>query len=99
MKHIHTFLLVAVGLVGLAVSGPVMMEGTAQSQQHSPERGQILDKRASGPPPPQWPEPIEPLPYFPDSTSAWIRARAGTTALRRSLARFDFDTYLDTRNA
>ncbi|KAL9940542.1 hypothetical protein V8E36_000030 [Tilletia maclaganii] len=45
MKHIHTFLLVAVGLVGLAVSGPVTMEGTAQSQQHNLERAQILDKR------------------------------------------------------
>ncbi|KAL9939225.1 hypothetical protein V8E36_002038 [Tilletia maclaganii] len=51
MKHLRTFLLVAVCLVGHAVSGPVTMEGAAQSQQHNLERAQILDKRAPGPPP------------------------------------------------
>ncbi|KAL9939064.1 hypothetical protein V8E36_001877 [Tilletia maclaganii] len=65
MKHIHTFLLVAMGLVGLAVSGPVTMEGTAQIQQHNLERGQILDKRSPDfhiPGPIEGPPPHVPLP-------------------------------------
>ncbi|KAL9933020.1 hypothetical protein V8E36_008275 [Tilletia maclaganii] len=75
MKHVRTFLLVAMGLVGLAVSGPVTMEGTAQIQQHNLERGQILDKRAPDPPHHHIPGPpheYEPLPEPHDSRLVFL---------------------------
>ncbi|KAL9939063.1 hypothetical protein V8E36_001876 [Tilletia maclaganii] len=66
MKHIRTFLLVAVGIVGLAVSGPVALSDTTQNQQHSAERAQVMDKR-----PPRRllhvPEGPITLPPFPDN--------------------------------
>ncbi|KAL9933021.1 hypothetical protein V8E36_008276 [Tilletia maclaganii] len=70
MKNIRTFLLVAVGLVGLAVSGPVALSDTTQNQQHSAERAQVMDKRAPrhlahGPliQPPPFPEDPLPSPF------------------------------------
>ncbi|KAL9939106.1 hypothetical protein V8E36_001919 [Tilletia maclaganii] len=65
MKNIRTFLLVAVGIVGLAVSGPVALSDTTQNQQHSAERAQVMDKRAPRRPPHVSEGPIT-LPPFPD---------------------------------
>ncbi|KAL9939062.1 hypothetical protein V8E36_001875 [Tilletia maclaganii] len=104
MKHIHTFLLVAVGFVGLSVSGPVTMEGTAQIQQHNLERGQILDKRSPDfhiPGPIEGPPPHVPLPEPSDVSVAFhispeVKALlTGHVLLYGSLSFAQFDLCMD----